>query len=264
MEHVLFPLFTAQYIPPEKVSPLMFPKVPITQECYPRLVRRTLLKEKQEEPATEKDLAKHKQRLKSKVKRSIKILADMGIDYTPQIYDPSATEESIAANNKEKTAKSTVIEAVKTTLTKHQSSDSGSTKKNLNPDSNRVVAEPENKNVSSKNKRKKKSTPAGNALPASSSTEASSESPNKRSKTNKTSKAPVKTTENASVKTETKTPAPAKTAAKTAAPAKTVPKTTAPTKTTATTNSAKPSSESVKAVKASPKSKKTAPSKKKA
>lgn len=226
----------------------MFPKVDITQECYPRLVRRTLLKERQEEPATEKDLAKHKQRLKSKVKRAIKILADMGIDYTPQIYDPSATEESTAANNKEKTAESTVVDAVKTTSTKSQNSDSGSTKKNLNPDSDRVVAEPGNKNVSSKNKRKKKSTPSESALPASSSTEASSESPNKRPKTNETSKAPVKTA--------AKTVVPAKAAPKTAAPAK-----TAPTK--ATISSAKPSSESVKAAKASPKQKKTAPSKKK-
>ena len=73
----------------------MFPTVNITAESYPRLARRNILKERQERKASDEDVAKHHKRIVSKLRRSVQFLADMGVDYCPQIYDPSKTDKSL-------------------------------------------------------------------------------------------------------------------------------------------------------------------------
>jgi len=88
-------LVKAEYIPPEKVHASMFPKYWITPECYPALVRRNKLKKLQDAPISQEKKDEHRQKITSKINRSIKKLTAMGIDYFPQIYDPEMKKTAV-------------------------------------------------------------------------------------------------------------------------------------------------------------------------
>merc|ERR1712191_8292 len=88
-------LVKAQYIPPEKVSPQMFPKRHMTEENYVALNRRNSAIARQNTVPTDKKKMKHLGRIYHRLSLSINNLKKMGIEYFPQVYLPhSATESS--------------------------------------------------------------------------------------------------------------------------------------------------------------------------
>lgn len=78
----------AQYIPPEKVHPKLFPKRWIKPDCYPTLVRRKWIISKQNKPPTEEEKKTHRRRIQAKLQKTLKVLSSMGVEYTPLVYDP--------------------------------------------------------------------------------------------------------------------------------------------------------------------------------
>ena len=89
--HVFF--IAAEYIPPEKVHPKMFPEQWITSERYPAEMRRKRLKEKQEAASSLEMKLYHCARVMKRVRLSLGKLAELDItDYTPQIYVPESLQ----------------------------------------------------------------------------------------------------------------------------------------------------------------------------
>jgi len=159
-----FWLFSAQYIPPEKVHAKMFPKYWITPESV--LGRKKNLKSKQNGRITQENKDKHRKRLTTKLNRAVNVLKEMGIDYFPQIYDPEMKKTA--------TPETTVPEtAVQAAVSEEEADEIPQLVAVPTPEP--VAKTPEN--ASKKRRQSMKKTPAKSATPT---TKTPSSTPKKR------------------------------------------------------------------------------------
>jgi len=149
-------LVKAQYIPPEKVSPLMFPKRQMTETNYVALNRRNSAIARQNVVPTDKKRMKHMGRILHRLNLSINNLKEMGIEYFPQVYQPlpeakASTPEAVSESAVETESIPQLVpimaDATKETVVAPMATTEEPTSETATESKSEIVAEPQSGTV---------------------------------------------------------------------------------------------------------------------